>query len=93
MFPRMTRIKTLDMRLLDEVFEMKDGYVLNFNDRTFAEFFGGELSVDIEDRKYYANGSSKAKRLRTHLQTDPAPVVQDAAGPVGLPRCNPGPFR
>ena len=71
----MTRIKTLDMRLLDEVFEMTDGYVLNLNDRTFAEFFGGEPSVDIEDRKYYANGSSKAKRLRTHLQTDPAPVV------------------
>jgi hypothetical protein len=27
------------MLLLDDIFEMASGYVLNFSDRTFAQFF------------------------------------------------------
>lgn len=35
----MPNIRRLDMLLIDDLFEMGGGYVLNFSDRTLAEFF------------------------------------------------------
>lgn len=61
-------IRTLDARLIDELFDMGGGYVLDFNDRTFAAFFAEELEIEIDDRKYFAEGTSKAKRLRCFLK-------------------------
>ena len=43
-----TTIRTMDMLVLDKVFDMGDGYVLNFSNRTFADFFREELQVDID---------------------------------------------
>ena len=37
-------IRTIDMLVIDEVFAMGGGYVLNFSNRTFSEFFK-ELDV------------------------------------------------
>lgn len=54
---------------------MGGGYVLNFSDRTFAEFFEDELSVNIDDPKYQRNGTSKAKRLRAYLEIESEAVV------------------
>jgi len=65
----MGNIRSIDMLHLDDVFQMHSGYVLNFSDRTFAQFFREELSVNIDDPIYARNGTSKAKRLRTFLQT------------------------
>jgi hypothetical protein len=65
----MGNIRAIDMLHLDDVFEMHGGYVLNFSDRTFAQFFAEELNLDIDDPSYARNGGSKAKRLRTLLQT------------------------
>ena len=65
----MSNIRSLDMMVIDDLFEMKSGYVLNFSDRTFALFFAEELNVDIDDPIYARNGTSKAKRLRCFLQT------------------------
>ena len=59
----------IDMPLLDEIFEMGGGYVLNFSDRTFAQFFAEELNIDICEARYARQGTSKAKRLRCFLQT------------------------
>ena len=58
------KIRALDMPVLDEVFEMSRGYVLNFSDRTFAEFFYDELGISIDDPCYAQQGESKGKRLR-----------------------------
>ena len=74
----MTKIRPIDMRFFDEVFEMQSGYVLDFSDRTFAEFFDSELSINIDTQKYFQGGSSKAKRLRTFLQIEKEPVVARA---------------
>ena len=63
----MANIRTLDMSLLDELFEMGSGYVLNFSDRTMSSFFAEELNVDIDDEAYREQGTSKAKRLRCYL--------------------------
>ena len=44
-------------------------YVLDFTNQTFAEFFDGELGINIDDPRYYAEGTSKAKRLRFFLKS------------------------
>ncbi len=45
------------------------GFVLDFSDTSFSDFFASELKVNIDDPKYAANGSSKGKRLRCFLQS------------------------
>ncbi|TNC49047.1 DUF3644 domain-containing protein [Rubellimicrobium rubrum] len=45
------------------------GYVLDFSDRTFSQFFATELDVDIDDPVFARDGGSKGKRLRCFLQT------------------------
>lgn len=62
-------IRAADMRLIEDVFEMGGGYVLDFTDQTFAEFFYDELGVNIDDSRFLVEGSSKAKRLRYFLRT------------------------
>ena len=76
----MTNLKPLDARFLDEIFERHSGkgYVLKFSDRTFSEFFDGELGVDINDPRYLINGTSKGRRLKTFLQTESKPHVARA---------------
>lgn len=64
----MVNISSIDMMVVDDVFDMNGGYVLNFSDKTFARFFADELNVDIDDSKYREWGTSKAKRLRCYLQ-------------------------
>jgi hypothetical protein len=66
-------IRTIDMRLIDDLFGMGGGYVLDFSDRTFAAFFAEELHINIDEPRYSAEGTSKAKRLRYFLKTcDPS---------------------
>lgn len=73
----MSNIRSIDMLFLDDVFDMGGGYVLNFSDRTFAQFFAEELNIDIDDPVYARNGGSKAKRLRCFFQTvEKATVVR-----------------
>ena len=61
-------IRTTDMLVIDNVFGMGDGYVLNFSNRTFSRFFAEELGVDIDQPRWSVDGGSKAKRLRTYLR-------------------------
>jgi len=65
----MAKIRALDMDLLDDLFDMRGGYVLDFTDRTFGDFFRSEIRLDIDDPRWEASGRSKAKRLRYLLQT------------------------
>jgi Restriction endonuclease len=71
----MSNIRHIDMLFLDDVFDMGNGYVLNFSDRTFTQYFVEELNINIDDIKYAQNGSSKAKRLRCFLQTVDKSIV------------------
>ena len=41
-------IRSMDMPIIDRVFSMEGGYVLDFSNRTFGEFFHDELDVDID---------------------------------------------
>ncbi|WP_355586168.1 restriction endonuclease [Xanthomonas cannabis] len=63
----MPKLNFKDIRLVDLLFRMEGGYVLDFSNRTFSEFFSDELDLDIDDARYLASGGSKANRLRTFL--------------------------
>ena len=57
------------------VFGTEGGYVLDFSNRTFAEFCREELGIDIYDSRWSVDGGSKAKRLRCFLrQADRRPA-------------------
>ncbi|SEG76695.1 restriction endonuclease [Bosea lathyri] len=45
------------------------GFVLDFSDTSFAEFFASELKVNIDEPRFAVNGGSKGKRLRFFLQS------------------------
>ncbi len=62
-------IRPVDMTLIDALFGMGSGYVLDFSDRTFAEFFASELGINIDNPRFSNEGTSKAKRLRFFLKT------------------------
>ena len=65
----------MDLRLIDDLFDMGGGYVLDFTNQTFAEFFADELGVAIYDPRWEVAGTSKAKRLRYFLRISPPPTV------------------
>jgi len=64
----MARIGMMDKLLLEDVFDMGGGYVLDFSNTTFAQFFVDEVGVNIDEARYFASGSSKAKRFRCFLK-------------------------
>ena len=52
--------------------------MLDFSDPTFADFFAGELEVNIDDPVYAEHGGSKGKRLRCFLQKVDDPMAARA---------------
>jgi len=69
------KIRSLDMRLIDDLFGMGDGYVLDFSNKTFSEFFNEELGINIDDPRYDTEGTSKAKRLRYFLRSSDSQAI------------------
>src|SRR6266446_889112 len=64
----MASLSTNEKQVLEKLFGMGGGYVLNFSDRTMREYFYDDLGLDIYDVKYnYASGS-KANRMRGFWQ-------------------------
>lgn len=58
----------LDMWLVDQAFDMTQGYVLDFSDATFNDFIRRKFQVDVTAPMYKTEGTSKAKRLRAFLR-------------------------
>ena len=50
--------------IIEKIFEMDDGYVLGFSNRTFQDFVYKSMGIDIYDKKYEFRSGSKANRLR-----------------------------
>lgn len=71
----MSDLNLVENQKLERVFGMASGYVLNFSDRSFAEFIQESTGCNIEAEKYHVNGRSKAKRLRVFWQIEPNHVV------------------
>lgn len=64
----MNTLLSVELSLIDEILRGDGkGYVLDFSNRTFTDFFARELDVDIDAPQYAADGVSKGKRLRCFL--------------------------
>ncbi len=64
----MSSLRSIELSLVDEVFRGGErGYILDFSNRTFGDFFVRELDIDIDAPQYAADGPSKGKRLRCFL--------------------------
>lgn len=64
------KITSLEMSTIEEVMRMGEGYVLNFNNRTFAMFFA-DFGIDIDEDF----SGSKATRLRRFLLNSEPDIV------------------
>lgn len=60
----MSDLSSIEKRKLERTLQMESGYVLNFSNRTFDEFFANELGIEIYDAKYDYGSGSKANRMR-----------------------------
>ena len=68
----MSTLTEIEKRYVDELFGLRSGYVLDFTDGTFSEFFRSTVQLNIDDPKY--GEASKAKRLRSFWEQEPDEV-------------------
>lgn len=60
----MADLSSIERRKLERLLRMSGGYVLDFSDRTFSEFFKEHTRRDIDAAVYRERGTSKANRMR-----------------------------
>lgn len=70
----MSSLTTVDKRYLETILNMAGGYVQDFSDRTFEEFFN-RYNVDIHGGKYKTSGTSKARKMRAFWEQEPDDLV------------------
>ncbi len=58
--------------LIEKLFEMPSGYVMDFSNRTFEEFIYESIRINIYDDKYFYESGSKANRLRGFFSEEPS---------------------
>jgi hypothetical protein len=66
----MSDLTAIEKRKLERILGMDSGYVLNFSNRTFSEFFLDSVGIDIYDTKYDFGSGSKANRLRAFWERE-----------------------
>lgn len=81
----MAKLSFKSQQALEDAFEMRGGYVLNFSSNTFAGFMA-DLDVEIYDERYRRKGSSKANCLRGFFELEPAPKVARVVRKLGQHR-------
>ena len=71
----MAKLSYIEKKAFEILLRMEAGYVLDFNDRTFSEFFNSTAKININSPKYSTNGTSKAKRLRVFWDIESDAIV------------------
>lgn len=71
----MSQLKTNEKQILEKLFQMGGGYVLNFSDRTITEFFKDNLQVDFYSSDFNYGSGSKANRMRGFWAAAPDSLV------------------
>ena len=77
----MVKLKHGEKRILEDALDMGSGYVLDFYDRTFAEFFDDQ-AITIYQERYAFNGASKAKHMRAFIDDTQGQTKNPAAQPA-----------
>ncbi len=70
----MSSMTAVEKQYLEALLDMGGGYVLDFSDATYGQFFRRH-SIDIHSRKYQTYGTSKAKKMRAFWDLEPDAVV------------------
>lgn len=70
----MSSLTDIEKRYLEKLFGMQSGYVLDYSDATFGEFFDRH-KVDIHGPNYKIYGTSKAKKMRAFWKREPDSLV------------------
>jgi len=76
----MATLNTNEKQILEKLFQMGGGYVLNFSDRTMGEFFRDDIGVNIFDQQYIYASGSKANRMRGFWQVADDALVGKSIG-------------
>lgn len=61
--------------ILETLFDMCGGYVMDFSNSTFARFIGDVVNIDVYDGPGYTEYASKANKLRQIWTNEPDNVV------------------
>lgn len=66
----MSSLSAREKARLEKLFDMGGGYVLDYSDTTYNEFFG-RYQIDIYGTNYQTYGTSKAKKMRAFWEKEP----------------------
>jgi hypothetical protein len=75
-------LSAIEKRRLEKQLGMGSGYVLEFSNQTFADYFFDVAHIDIYDDKYAARGQSKANRLRAFWEREDNYTVATVLEPL-----------
>lgn len=71
----MANLKETEKLILEKLFVMQNGYVLDFTNSKFQQFISNTFKRDIYNSKYSIYGDSKAKRLRAFWDLENGNIV------------------
>ena len=74
----MSDLTRFEKMKFEKLFGMGSGYVLDFSNRTFQEFFIEAIGIEIYDVRFEKNGSSKANHLRAFWELESNALVATA---------------
>lgn len=77
----MSSLTDIEKRYLEKLLGMQSGYVLDYSDATFGEFFNRH-KIDIHGSKYQTYGTSKAKKMRAFWEREPDQLVNKALSEI-----------
>ncbi len=71
----MANLTYREKSVLEELFGMASGYVMDFSNASFSRFIGEVINIDVYDGPGYEEYSSKANKLRQIWNEEPDNVV------------------
>ena len=71
----MANLTYREKNVLEELFGMASGYVMNFSNGSFSRFIGDVINIDVYDGPGYEEYASKANKLRQIWNNEPDNVV------------------
>ena len=63
----MALLTAIEVKIIQNAFGTLSGYVLDFDNQSFARFFHNTIGININDDVYCNNGSSKGRRFHSFL--------------------------
>lgn len=73
-------LSATEQRKLERLLGMQNGYVLEFSNANFRDFFADVAHIDIYNAKYARAGTSKANRMRAFWELEPNYTVATVRG-------------